>query len=35
VLQEIRESTTTLLSQEQSWNERWDRQVEMLRRGSV
>lgn len=35
ILSEIRETTTTLLTQENSWIERWNRQVEMLRRGNV
>jgi hypothetical protein len=33
--QEVREEYTTILKQEQSWIERWKRQVDMLKQGKV
>jgi len=34
-LQDVRDDYSLLIKQEESWNERWKRQIEMLRNGTV
>lgn len=35
ILEDVKEQTSTLLTQEESWNARWDRQVNMLKQGQL
>jgi hypothetical protein len=34
-LHQVRDSYALILAQESSWNERWRRQVDMLRKGNI